>query len=501
MRTGSNMKRRRMISSGACGHVTLLLLMFMGVAVPSRAMEPSVVRLWNWNVHDKKYQQKMYKLFNERHPDIKIEYSSISNTVYAQTLEAAFIANDPPDLFLPTGKMTFNYLKDRGLISPLNSVAPSANELQRWMDQYPAYLRKFVEGVSVFDGKVYYVDTGGESGDIGFPLYWNKTLFKEAGIGKPPSTQRELRQLAAKITQAGAGKYFGIVHGLRYPGAWGMELEGSLAFAAGVVQRLGPPGGPAWFPDLRDGRFHFSSPEYKKAMNVWISMRGDGSVYPGIETMEDEQAKMAFATNKAALIFGGSWNVANHLAYNPDADFDLVPPPTPDDGIRRGYFYANPIGGSWGYLVSGATRHPEAVWEVIRFITSLEFQEGWVKGGYGISYLPQANRPENFAVPQMYRFVEWANDPTWRRIPPVLSTDAQKIYDHWPGIYPTHVDTQTNVYLGKSDLEALDDLDRRCDAAFDVALAKAQEAGLKLSRSDFSFPDWDPSRNYVQKKK
>ena len=91
--------------------VILTLAFLAGTASFLGAAEPAVVRLWNYNVHDKKYQQKMYKLFNERHPEIKIEYSSISTTVYDTTLQAAFVAKDPPDLFLPSGGLiTFQYL-------------------------------------------------------------------------------------------------------------------------------------------------------------------------------------------------------------------------------------------------------------------------------------------------------------------------------------------------------------------------------------------------------
>ena len=71
------------------------LLFSMAACTLIGAAQPATVTLWNWNIHDKKYQQKMYKLFNERHPEIKIDYSSISNTVYAQVLEASFVGGEP----------------------------------------------------------------------------------------------------------------------------------------------------------------------------------------------------------------------------------------------------------------------------------------------------------------------------------------------------------------------------------------------------------------------
>jgi len=104
--------------------VIMGLLFGMAACMLVGAASPATVKLWNWNVHDKKYQQKMYKLFNQEHPDIKIEYSSISNTVFGQTVEASFVAKEPPDLFTPdnNSKYGFTFLKDKGLIKPLKRM-------------------------------------------------------------------------------------------------------------------------------------------------------------------------------------------------------------------------------------------------------------------------------------------------------------------------------------------------------------------------------------------
>lgn len=231
-------------------------------------------------------------------------------------------------------------------------------------------------------------------------------------------------------------------------------------------------------------------------------MRKDGSVFPGEETMEDEGAKIAFATDKAAVFFGGWWVPGNVLAYNPDADFDLVLPPTPDDGVRRGFSYMTMEGKAEGYVVSSQTKNPHAVWEVIKFLSSREYQEAYVQGGFGISYLPEADKEENFKIPQMYKLVQWAIDPALRRIGPVLPGITTRMGEYGSGgIYPPWADVIDNVYFEKAGLEALLDLDKRQDGALEASIKKAQEAGVKVSRSDFIVADWDPSMDYVRKRK
>ena len=140
---------------------------------------------------------------------------------------------------------------------------------------------------------------------------------------------------------------------------------------------------------------------------------------------------------------------------------------------------------------------------MIEFISSLEYQEEWVKGGYGISYLPEANKPENYVVRQMYQFVKWGFDTSLRVIWPPLSEGAKKIFNegYIPGVYPTAKDVFDNVYYGNAGVKALEDLDKRLNDALDVGIKKAQEAGVKVEKQDYIFPDWDPAKDYRPKKK
>ena len=479
------------------GRATMLAVCLVAiVAQAATAADQAVVKVWNYNIHDKKYQQKMYKLFNERHPDIRIEYSSISNTVYEQTLQAAFVAKEPPDIFLPVGALSFDNLREKGLLLPLNNAAPNDVELKAWMAQFPDVLGKFRDGVSVFDGKVYTVDLAGELAYPGYNFFGNMTLLKEAGWSRLPATFTEVRQAAAKITQAGAGKYYGFAIGLRWNKAWNYFLQGTFAHAAGSRGTWGDS------PDLKDGNYGYERPAFTSAMKVYTGMREDGSIFPGELTMEDEQAKMLFATNKAGLQCGYTWNPGNYLAYNPDVDFDIALSPTPDDGIRRG-FYGNryATGAASGYVVSSVAKYPRAVWEFIKFISSLEYQEGYVKGGFGVSYLPAANKKENYLIPQMYMLTLWTMDPTLRRQGPILSEEAKKVWKYYAGTYPTVQDTLNNVYLGKAGFDTLADLDKRLGVALDAAIKKAQDDGAKVTRSDFVFSDWDMSKDWEPPKK
>lgn len=281
---------------------------------------------------------------------------------------------------------------------------------------------------------------------------------------------------------------------------WLYDLTGSLAHAGGAFG-VGPP---TWDPGYLDGRYHHGDSEFVNAMNVWIGMRKDGSVLPGDMGMDDEQAKMLFAINKAGLQFGFWWNPGNYVAYNSKVDFGLVfAPPTPDDRVRRGFYNltSTPTPEAEGYLVSAFTKNPEAVWEVIRFITSLEYQEGYVKGGFGISFLPEANRPENFSIPEMAMYAVSNMSRSLMRVIPSRTENMIRARQLMPGIYPTYYDVLDNVYLGKAGVETLKDLARRMDASLDEGIKRAQEEGFKVTRDDWVNPGWDSTKDWVPPKK
>ena len=95
------------------------LATILALITVSACADQAVVKVWNYNVHDKKYLQKMFKAFNQNNPDIKIEYTSIGINTYPQVLEAAEVAKEMPDLFIfgSGSKLTLPYLRERNLIS------------------------------------------------------------------------------------------------------------------------------------------------------------------------------------------------------------------------------------------------------------------------------------------------------------------------------------------------------------------------------------------------
>lgn len=484
--------------------VVLALLILFGLAVSWRAgtstafAAKKVVRVWDWNVHDKKYKQKAFKDFNKDHPDMEIQYTSQVGSLYNEVLNMAFTAGEPPDIFYPTENLTMMRLIENKWIIPLDDIVPRKSVLDAWKAGYPKEVGAFVDGGNVIDGKTYTFPLWGQTGG-GRPLFYNIKLFREAGLvgdnGRisAPLTWSEFRDAARKVTTKGNRKFYGIAIGAKFPWVIGMYVDWGTAVPAGAI----------WANfDYRTGRWAYNHPATKKAFDLWLAMKKDGSILPGELGMDDEGAKRAFALDQAAMVIGGPWNPGNFLAYNPKVQFDVVLSPVPDDGVRRGYeLVGAAAGGGWGYVVSAFTKHKDATWKVIEFLTSLEFHEGYVKNGLGISVFPEANRPENFDVPAMAKMAEWGR--TQVRIASTLKQpESQKVFGElMEPVHPEVTDVYQGIWIGKATYEALDRVNEEKNKAFDRAIVLAQSKGMKIRYEDFVFPDWDQTQNYVMRKK
>jgi len=420
-----------------------------------------------------------------------VQYTSVATGVYTEIMKMAILAKTEPDVYgTPPGYPPWK-LVEMGRIMPLEECAPSKKEFEKWKKRYPPEF--FVDDANVFDGKLYLLACKAAPYS-GFVLFYNKTLFREAGIvdknGKPtpPRTFSEMRKYAKIITEKGKGRYYGIIgYGSPSSAGWSTSVQ-ELLTAGGAY--------PATQVDLRVGRFDFHHPVWKEAIQVWKDMYEDGSVFPGSFHMTDEQAKMNFALNRAGMQFGGWWNPRGYKSFNPDCDFDVVLAPTPDDGVRRGYV-AKRVGGG-NYVISRNCKHPKAVWELIKFLTSTEYQENYVKNGNGLSVFPELNKPEYFALPTMKKLAKWAVSATRIRPYNPAPKEYTKLLWLMDPVRPEGMTFIEGIVTGVMELEkGLYEQEAKLNTSLDNALKKAKAIGLKISRKDFTFPDLDITKDYV----
>lgn len=236
--------------------------------------------------------------------------------------------------------------------------------------------------------EVVYTDpVSGESGTFGVPdafesraLLYNKDLLRKAGYvdaeGEvtPPVTWDDLERMAVKLTERDEK---GRITRLGFAPFSGQAV---------LYQYGWQNGGDILSPDGR--RVTIDSPEFIEALDwttkIYESIGGVREV-KAFESTGQAADLDPFITGKVAIKFEGFWATQYALAeYGDRVDYGVAPPPMPASALAAG---RRPLGwlGGWCYAIPATARHPEAAWELIRFLTSPRVRRMMAEGNLRVS--------------------------------------------------------------------------------------------------------------------
>ena len=123
------------------------------------------------------------------HPNVKIKITVLENEAFKAKLTTNMQAGNPPDIFQSWGGGTLKEQADAGLIKDITGPTES------WIGT----LNEAAVGLYKVDDKQYGVPFN--LGMVG--VWYNKALFKKAGIDAPPSTWSEFLADVEKLKSAG----------------------------------------------------------------------------------------------------------------------------------------------------------------------------------------------------------------------------------------------------------------------------------------------------------
>jgi len=213
--------------------------------------------------------------------------------------------------------------------------------------------------------------TGGKTWGIPFQrstvvLYWNKELFKEAGLDpeKAPANWAEMADFAKKLTKADAS---GNVT------QWGIQIPSS-GFPYWLFQALSTQADALLMNEAGD-KTAFDAPGVIEALTYWVDLSRKHKVHPpGI--VEWGTTPKDFFEKKCAMMWTTTGNLTN-VRNNAKFPFGVAMLPA---GKRRG----SPTGGGNFYISSKAPRaQQEAAFKFAQWITTPERAAKWsVDTGY-----------------------------------------------------------------------------------------------------------------------
>ena len=312
--------------------------------------------------------------FEKENPGVKIRpiYSGSYQESIAKALTAVK-SGEPPvtSILLSTDMFT---LIDEDAIVPFDEIAKSADD-QAWVKSfYPAFMENS--------------QTGGKTWGIPFQrstivLYWNKEMFREAGLdpNRPPADWREQLEYAQKLTRRdAAGKVT----------QWGIQIPSS-GFPYWLFQALAIQNGVNLM-NAAGTETYYDRPEVIGALQYWVDLARKHKVHPeGI--VEWGTTPKDFFERKMAMMWTTTGNLTN-VRNNAKFDFGVAMLPA---GKQRG----SPTGGGNFYIFKKSTpAQREAALKFIKWITQPARAAQW---GIDTGYV--AVRPDAFETPAMKQYV------------------------------------------------------------------------------------------------
>lgn len=277
--------------------------------------------------------------FETQNPDIKIEFMHIPQN-YFQKIHLLFASNTSPDvifinnLFLPV-------YANAGVLEDLSGTDINRND----------FYEKSLESLS-WNGKLFAVPRDVSN----LVIYYNKDLFKSAGIAYPANdwTFDDFLTAAKKLTHR--------------PDIFGISFEEDSLF---YLPYLMSEGGGILSDDL--SRLTIDEPASQKGLKFYADLRKKYHVAP--QKSESASATMAqmFLQGRLAMHLSGRWLVPK---YREEAIFewDVAPFPKGDAGS------VVPMDAS-GWAISKTSKHKPEALKLIKFLSSKNSIEKLTKSG------------------------------------------------------------------------------------------------------------------------
>lgn len=330
-----------------------VILMAVGLPLPTWPAEKKVVRIWHTETEPKSVQafQEIINDFEKLHPDITVKQEALAWGDLEAKLTAALAAGAPPDASHGQAVTCASFYA-KGLLRPLEDVADAIGRENIW---------EAVRGPCRFDGKYYGIPHSAATS----LLIYRKDVFTQKGL-KPPDTWDDLIKVAEGMMERDKD---GRV--TRY----GLSLPGVGLFINIMVGELTKANGGRLF-DPSTGRPTFTEKpvievlDFYKRLNATVLPPGWlGHGY--LDTFAN------LATGKAAMLYQGYGRGAGYIEKytpkelaNPEHFGVMVKPRGPSGKTTAAQIDAEP------WMVFQNAKHPN---EAAAFLKFFFKEENYVK--------------------------------------------------------------------------------------------------------------------------
>ncbi len=234
-------------------------------------------------------------------------------------------------------------------------------------------------------------------------------------------------------------------------------------------------------------------------IDLLLALKADGSVFPGALSLNASDARARVAQGAAGMILSGLYSIPFLKLQNPNFNYDVTSQPLPNGGAFTPVSYGPPGGQFWVYA---KTKYPQVVGDILAYTTSKEGQATQLRlyeSPLPVRF-PDVNAGGDFD-PRMRRlFPLIASQNRLGPSPVVRNPEVSVVLQERRTPTPNFGTTVQGIFSGqiRDPRAAMRDLASRFEQELERAIKAARDKGANVSRDDFKFANWDPTRDYTQ---
>ena len=324
----------------------LLVIAILAICLPVWTQQPVIIKTLI-RADEAQQLQPLVNKFNQQHSDIKfqiIEAPSDSNQVEDLYTSSFLLGNSPYDVVYMDIVWTPKFAAAGWLRDLSDRLSESEAE---------KYLEGDIAG-GMYEDKLYRIPFRSDAG----MLYYRQDLIEQAGY-EAPETFKELLEISQDLQQQDLIDWGFVWQGKQYEGLAAMFVE--------ILQGSG-----AFWINPNTLEVGLDQPEAIEAVEFLRTAIAKGISPPGVTTYAEEETRLLFQNGRAAFL--RNWPYVYSLALDSSIAGKYSIKPMVH---AVGYDSGATLGG-WGLGVAKSSKHPDAAWQVIEFLSSEESQREFV---------------------------------------------------------------------------------------------------------------------------
>lgn len=355
------------------------LTMALGLLSAALASSPIEIRFAVWDGDEAlKVLRKEAHAFEEAHPGITVHLENTDYKIYFQKLLTQYAARTAPDVAM-MDPQNFQQFAKRDALLKLDPMIKTTQGFN-----LHDYYKEIVAALQ-WRNDLYVLPR--DIAPIGL-IYYNKRLFKEAGLDLPDGTwtwdYKPRPELGSKcftncMQKLTKFKPDGQVERWGFAPSWQGAITDTFAFSTGSRYTNKP--------EEAFTRMTMDDPNVIRTFDFVAKLANKQHWMPStseLTSVAQSTAVDLFISQRVAMYQCGIWDVAHiRAALKPGTkeffDWDITLAPGHIDPQTGKVIRAWPTGGS-GYGILSSTQHPKEAWELVQ----------WMAGEHGMKALAQA---------------------------------------------------------------------------------------------------------------